>query len=114
MVGGVVITDRGVHASGRNVEVVVVGILQNVTFQVDAEVVHTGFRLAVDVAVAPFKNNLAQEFEFLGDIRGNKQIELAQGKRGGIAVLRVATEVDVAKPTNAQQGFAQVHPLGHY
>src|SRR5579864_1505923 len=72
VVRGVVVADGGVVATGREAEVVVVGIREQVTFYVDAEGVGSASGLAVDVVGPGFEDNFAKELEFVGDVGGDE------------------------------------------
>src|SRR4051794_5637474 len=65
MVRGVVVADGGVPASCRDIEIVVVRVLQKVALHVHTEAVRLPRRVSVDIAGSPLKNDLAQELEFV-------------------------------------------------
>src|SRR5579859_2614705 len=78
VIRGVVIADRRMSSTRRNVEIVVVRELKEVSLDVDAEAVRLPDHLPVNVRWPGFEHNFAQELEFVGYIRGHKKIELSQ------------------------------------
>src|SRR6202140_3506554 len=91
----------GRKATCRKVEVVIVRVLHQVTLHVHGEQVPCSFRLAIEVVRSPLEDNFAQELELVGDVRGDKEIQLSERKRCGVPFLIVAMQRDVTKPANA-------------
>ena len=112
MIGGVVEANGRVIATHREIEVVVLRVLQQVTFEVDAELVGFSSGNAVDIVWAALKHNFTQELELFRDIGRDKQVESAQREGAVGAGLITSVKCDVSEPADAQQGLAHVHAFG--
>src|SRR6267378_2429717 len=60
-----------------------------------------------------FEDNLTEEFELFRDVRGDEQVELAEGEGGRVAFSGVTVKSDIAEAPEAQERLAKVHSLWH-
>src|SRR5579864_6131916 len=103
----VVIPDRGVIATGREIEILVSRVGQKIALDVHAERVLGPPCDSVNVVRPGFEDNFTQEFELVGNVGGHKEVELTEGKSclvagksGGMIVI--AVESHIAKSPDAQ------------
>src|SRR5258708_34826263 len=108
---GVVIPDRRMSAASRNVQVVVVGIQQQISFNVNTKAVPVGDLSAVNVCSSVFEDNFAQKAELVRYIGSDKQIKLSQREVSRVPLHGVAVEGYIAESANTQQRSAHVHSL---
>src|SRR6202171_5846340 len=113
VIGRVVIANRGMEPAGRHIQVIVVGILDKITFDIYAESVDLTSSYSVNVVRSSFEDNLTEEFEFFRDIRRDEQVELSQGEGGRVAFSGVTVKSDIAEAPEAQESLAKGHSLRH-
>src|SRR6267378_3734391 len=111
VIGRVVVADRGVIPPYRNVQIVVLGVLQLHAFKIHAEIIE----------LVGFKDDLAEKLETFREVRSDEQIYLPNGEGtreasislalGGVVDVVVAVKGDVAESPYAQEGPVQVHSL---
>src|SRR5437868_14878708 len=69
MVGRVVEADRGMIPPRSQIKVIVIRVLHEIALHVHAKLVPPSTRHVVEVVRSRLEHNLAQELEFLGNIR---------------------------------------------
>src|SRR6516164_4162079 len=74
MIGSVVIADAGVAAANRESQVVVQRILQQVPFDIHAEIILRAHRDSVYVVRTSLEDDFAKESKLLGYVRSHEEV----------------------------------------